>query len=328
MSLSLRLIFQERKGWVPERAKPRRRKKEKKSGKKTEGIPLKNNKYKSQTNEGQGMELEARFSTETRLERSLSNPCDVLEKFDKNVLKLKAVSDGEGEEKDGAFGSLSRSTGTKSIESVGASSQSSDSGISSQDSQENGSQEILTPEFENEGATKNEVEVEIVKRNSKSLKSKSSDDSSISESSESDGEMQFLSQKKRRKGLKLDFSKKRKFSGGSSSSQQLSSRRDELPKFVRQQNSVFQSSVCDTPDTDANTPTCSSSLTRTPTLSTSNPASLCNMCCVRAKDACFIHGQISHQVCCYPCAKMIFKNRGTCPVCRRRIEKITRNIVV
>jgi hypothetical protein len=272
--------------------------------------------------------MEACFTTEIRLERSLSNPCDVLDKFDKNVLKLKAVSDGEGEEKDGPYESQSRSTGTKSVESVGASSQSSDSGISSQDSQENGSQEILTPEFENEGATKNEVEVEIVKRNSKSLKSKISDDSSISESSESDGEMQFLSQKKRRKGLKLDFSKKRKFSGGSSNSQQLSSRRDELPKFVRQQNRAFQSSVCDTPDTDANTPTCSSSLTQTQTLSISNPASLCNMCCVRAKDACFVHGQISHQVCCYPCAKMIFKNRGTCPVCRRRIEKITRNIVV
>jgi hypothetical protein len=270
--------------------------------------------------------MEACFTTEIRLERSLSNPCDVLDKFDKNVLKLKAVSDGEGEEKDGPYESQSRSTGTKSVESVGASSQSSDSGISSQDSQENGSQEILTPEFEKKGATKNEVE--IVKRTSSSLKSKISDDSLNSELSESNGEMQFLTQKKRRKGLKLDFSKKRKFSGGSSNSQQLSSRRDELPKFVRQQNRAFQSSVCDTPDTDANTPTCSSSLTQTQTLSVSNPASLCNMCCVRAKDACFVHGQISHQVCCYPCAKMIFKNRGTCPVCRRRIEKITRNIVV
>jgi hypothetical protein len=43
--------------------------------------------------------MEACFSTEICLERSLSNPCDVLDKFDKNVLKLKAVSDGEGEEK-------------------------------------------------------------------------------------------------------------------------------------------------------------------------------------------------------------------------------------
>ena len=270
--------------------------------------------------------MEACCSTAIRLERSLSNPCDVTlaQKFDKNDLKQNAVSDGEGEDKDGAFGPLSKSSGAKSVESVGAASQSSDSGISSLDSQENGSQEILSQDFENEGA-RNEVEIAVVK----SIKNKFSVDTSGSELSESDDdEILFLSQKKRRKSLKLDLNKKRKFSGGSSS--QISSRHDELPLFIRQQKtSVFQSSVCLTPDTDATTPTSSSSvLTRNPTLSTSNPASLCNMCCVRAKDACFIHGQISHQVCCYPCAKMIFKNRGTCPVCRRRIEKITRNIVV
>jgi len=61
---------------------------------------------------------------------------------------------------------------------------------------------------------------------------------------------------------------------------------------------------------------------------TSDPASLCNTCCRRAKNASFIHGQISHQVCCYPCAKRIFKERGKCPVCRRRIEKITRHISI
>ena len=55
---------------------------------------------------------------------------------------------------------------------------------------------------------------------------------------------------------------------------------------------------------------------------------ICTMCCLRPKDATFVHGNISHQVCCYVCAKMIFKSRGTCPVCRRKIEKITKNILV
>jgi len=57
-------------------------------------------------------------------------------------------------------------------------------------------------------------------------------------------------------------------------------------------------------------------------------AMLCTFCCVRPKDACFVHGKISHQVCCYPCAKKLYKQKGTCPVCRRRIEKITKNIMV
>ena len=57
-------------------------------------------------------------------------------------------------------------------------------------------------------------------------------------------------------------------------------------------------------------------------------ALLCTFCCVRPKDACFVHGKISHQVCCYPCAKKLYKQKGTCPVCRRKIEKITKNIMV
>ena len=55
---------------------------------------------------------------------------------------------------------------------------------------------------------------------------------------------------------------------------------------------------------------------------------LCTFCCVRPKDACFVHGKISHQVCCYPCAKKLYKQKGSCPVCRRKIEKITKNIMV
>ena len=54
---------------------------------------------------------------------------------------------------------------------------------------------------------------------------------------------------------------------------------------------------------------------------------LCTLCCAQPKNACLIHGRISHQVCCYGCAKKLYKSRSVCPVCRRRIEKITKNIV-
>ena len=55
--------------------------------------------------------------------------------------------------------------------------------------------------------------------------------------------------------------------------------------------------------------------------------SLCNLCFSRPKDACLIHGRTSHQYCCYSCAKKLYKKRQGCPVCRRKIEKITKNIV-
>jgi len=50
----------------------------------------------------------------------------------------------------------------------------------------------------------------------------------------------------------------------------------------------------------------------------------CTTCCDRAKDAIFVHGRVSHRACCYPCAKLIFAQKGVCPVCRRKIEKITK----
>ena len=55
-----------------------------------------------------------------------------------------------------------------------------------------------------------------------------------------------------------------------------------------------------------------------------NVDKLCNICYIRPKEATFVHGNISHQVCCYPCAKAIFNQKRTCPVCRRQIEKITK----
>lgn len=66
---------------------------------------------------------------------------------------------------------------------------------------------------------------------------------------------------------------------------------------------------------------------RFPTSSSSSEG-LCTLCFSQPKNACLVHGRISHQVCCYGCAKKLFKNRRGCPVCRRRIEKITKNIVL
>ena len=62
-------------------------------------------------------------------------------------------------------------------------------------------------------------------------------------------------------------------------------------------------------------------------ISSSNPSMLCTLCCSQPKNACLVHGRISHQVCCYSCAKKLFKSRKPCPVCRRRVEKITKNII-
>ena len=58
------------------------------------------------------------------------------------------------------------------------------------------------------------------------------------------------------------------------------------------------------------------------------PEMTCVLCCLKPKDACLIHGNVSHQVCCYKCAKKLFRKKDSrCPICRRKIEKITRNII-
>jgi E3 ubiquitin-protein ligase Mdm2 len=56
-------------------------------------------------------------------------------------------------------------------------------------------------------------------------------------------------------------------------------------------------------------------------------STLCNICNERPKDACFVHQKISHQFCCYKCAKKQYRINPVCPVCRRKVEKITRNIL-
>lgn len=53
---------------------------------------------------------------------------------------------------------------------------------------------------------------------------------------------------------------------------------------------------------------------------------MCNFCLRREKDGGIVHGGIVHQICCYPCAKRLVKRRQPCPVCRRRIEKISKII--
>jgi len=55
--------------------------------------------------------------------------------------------------------------------------------------------------------------------------------------------------------------------------------------------------------------------------------SLCMFCNVRPKDASFIHGRLGHQVCCQQCAKKVFNKTGRCPICRRKIEKIIKNVI-
>ena len=55
---------------------------------------------------------------------------------------------------------------------------------------------------------------------------------------------------------------------------------------------------------------------RSKTIATSRPDLLCNFCLTREKNAGIIHGRITHQICCYQCAKKLVKQRKPCPVCR------------
>ena len=63
------------------------------------------------------------------------------------------------------------------------------------------------------------------------------------------------------------------------------------------------------------------------TVATSKPELLCNFCLSREKNAGIIHGGIIHQICCYPCAKRLYKSKQPCPMCRRKIEKISKIII-
>ena len=57
-------------------------------------------------------------------------------------------------------------------------------------------------------------------------------------------------------------------------------------------------------------------------------SNLCRFCYTRDKNACFVHGNLSHQISCYVCAKVWFKQKGTCPICRRKVDKLIKNIII
>lgn len=60
--------------------------------------------------------------------------------------------------------------------------------------------------------------------------------------------------------------------------------------------------------------------------SSKDDSSLCLLCCTRKKDSSLVHGKIGHQVCCYPCAKKLWRRKAECPVCRRTVERIIKLI--
>ena len=60
--------------------------------------------------------------------------------------------------------------------------------------------------------------------------------------------------------------------------------------------------------------------------SLSATSQLCLLCCHRTKNASLVHGRIGHQVCCYSCAKKLWKKRADCPVCRRKVERVIKII--
>jgi len=70
----------------------------------------------------------------------------------------------------------------------------------------------------------------------------------------------------------------------------------------------------------------SSSESLTSLESSTATSQLCLMCCQRPKNASLIHGRLGHQVCCYPCAKKLWKKRSRCPICRRKVERIIKLI--
>ena len=51
----------------------------------------------------------------------------------------------------------------------------------------------------------------------------------------------------------------------------------------------------------------------------------CIICLEKPKTTSFVHGITGHQVCCHRCAKRLKRRGQPCPVCRRPIEKVTRN---
>ncbi|XP_068215178.1 E3 ubiquitin-protein ligase Mdm2-like isoform X1 [Palaemon carinicauda] len=55
---------------------------------------------------------------------------------------------------------------------------------------------------------------------------------------------------------------------------------------------------------------------------------MCMICCSRPKNAIITHGRLSHQATCYQCARRLLNSGARCPVCRRKIHMVCKNIVV
>ena len=51
--------------------------------------------------------------------------------------------------------------------------------------------------------------------------------------------------------------------------------------------------------------------------------SLCIICQSKPINAGFIHGKLTHRCVCYKCGKMITKRRQPCPICRRKVSRVT-----
>ncbi|XP_077494686.1 E3 ubiquitin-protein ligase Mdm2-like isoform X3 [Amblyomma americanum] len=61
------------------------------------------------------------------------------------------------------------------------------------------------------------------------------------------------------------------------------------------------------------------------TLLSISASDLCTICLVRPKCGILVHGNTSHRLSCYKCAKLLHKRNQPCPVCRRRIQRVVRN---
>lgn len=51
----------------------------------------------------------------------------------------------------------------------------------------------------------------------------------------------------------------------------------------------------------------------------------CIVCMDKEKNGIIIHGDTSHQACCYECAKKLFTQNKECPICRAHIQLVVKN---
>lgn len=53
---------------------------------------------------------------------------------------------------------------------------------------------------------------------------------------------------------------------------------------------------------------------------------MCTLCEERPIDSALVHGRLGHQVCCYQCAKKLWRKKPECPLCRRKVSNILKLI--